>query len=283
MYKNISNPMALLLSIIGTFIIGIIDYFTGIEIRIFPLYFIPILIAAWYIGKAGALSVCLLVTVVWISSMYLGGRHYSHDYIWAINFVTQGSAFVVVALLIVELRDALKRERALSRTDTLTGLSNSRSFYEKASSVLSLCHRNRRPITLAYVDLDNFKHANDTLGHLHGDDLLCKVADVFNENLRSSDLIARMGGDEFVILLPETTAENARIVLEKVRQHLVQAPQFQICSVTASIGAISYSQAPLDVELMLKSADELMYKVKNASKNRVFVESIQREEGDKPC
>lgn len=207
--------------------------------------------------------------------MYYGGRSYSHSYIWGINFFTQGSVFFIIALLISTLKDALKRERSLSRTDSLTGLSNSRSFYEQAAGVLMLCNRNLRPATLAYIDLDNFKHANDILGHLKGDDLLQIVAQVFSENLRSSDITVRMGGDEFAILLPETTARDAGTALEKVRHLLAQNPQFQVCSVTASIGAVTYTQAPSDISVMIKAADALMYKVKANGKNYVLVETIQ--------
>lgn len=275
MSRIIANPIIFLLITVGILIIGYIDYLSGVEIRIFPLYFIPLVAASWYVGKVAALSLSFLVTIVWAVSMYFGGHVYSHVYIWGVNFFTQGSSFVIITLLFSSLHDAFEREYALGRTDMLTGLSNSRSFFEQASSVLSLCHRNGRPVSLAYIDLDNFKCANDTLGHLHGDDLLRKVADVFNENLRASDLVARMGGDEFVILLPETNAGDARTVLEKIRQRLGQEPNFEVCSVTVSIGAVSYSQAPSDIGPMVKSADEIMYKVKNTSKNNILVESIQ--------
>lgn len=262
-------------SVAGVLIIGIIDYRTGIEIRVFPLYFLPIVISSWFIGKSSAVFTAFLSSLAWAAAMYYGGRNYSRAYIWGINFLTQGTTFIVIALLVSYLRDALKRERSLSRTDSLTGLSNSRSFYEQAAGVLMLCNRNLRPVTLAYVDLDNFKHANDILGHLKGDELLRIVARVFSENLRSSDITARMGGDEFAILLPETTAQDAGTALEKIRHRLAQNPQFQVCSVTSSIGAVTYTQAPTDINVMIKAADELMYKVKANGKNYVLVETIQ--------
>jgi diguanylate cyclase (GGDEF)-like protein len=274
MKQNISKLVVYLLSTAGILIVGIIDYITGVEIRIFPLYFIPVVIAAWFIGIGGVLSLSLIAAVVWMTSMYFGDVNYSHISIWVINFVTQGGAFVVVGLLVAKLNDAFKREHDLSRTDPLTGLCNTRCFYENASTVLSLCHRNMRAITLAYIDLDNFKHANDTHGHLHGDELLRSVAKIFNENLRASDVVARIGGDEFVILLPETGADDARSTLDKIRHCLAQMPQFQACSVTASIGAVSYSQAPADIGPLVQSADEIMYKVKNMNKNNVLIESI---------
>ena len=217
----------------------------------------------------------ILATAVWIATMYLGHRQYSRGYIWGINFFTQGTAFLVVSLLVADLHKALNREQKLSRVDNLTGLSNSRSFHEKASAVLSLCHRNEKPVTLAYVDMDNFKHANDTHGHLYGDGLLKILAAVFHENLRTSDLSARMGGDEFVVLLPETRADDAGVVLEKIRRNVEEHPDFNACGVTVSIGAISYSHSPSEIGPMIKSADDVMYKVKKTGRNRIFVDNIE--------
>lgn len=258
----------------GVALIGWIDYITGIEMRVFPLYFLPLVTAAWYFGLSGAIVASILVTAVWTLAMYGGGRVYSHTYIWVINFLTMETAFVVVALLVAKLRQAVIREQALSRTDQLTGLANSRAFFELAEGSLSLCFRHKRPITLAYVDLDNFKRANDTMGHQHGDVLLRGVADIFRENLRSSDICARMGGDEFVVLLPETGETKARTALEKVGAQIALSPQFLTCNVTASIGAVSYPVANTTLQDMVKAADTLMYKVKASRKNYVLVETV---------
>lgn len=263
-------------SLLGMLLVGYIDFATGIEIRLFPLYFLPLLLATWFFGRAGALTASAAAAMVWVISQYLSGRHYSHLYIWVFNFVTQGATFVTVSFLISWLHDNLRQERARSRTDQLTGLANSRSFYAQAEAILTLCHRNLRPVSLAYLDLDNFKHANDTRGHEQGDALLRKVAEVLISSLRASDIPARIGGDEFVILLPDTAAADARTVLEKVRSRLEQTPQLRACSVTASIGAVSCAQAPTDIHALLKTADELMYGVKRAGKNHVRIQSVTR-------
>ncbi|MGA1265060.1 MAG: GGDEF domain-containing protein [Prochlorothrix sp.] len=172
------------------------------------------------------------------------------------------------------LKESLEREYRLGRIDPLTNLPNSRLFYEEALLLLNLCHRNGRSVTLAYVDLDNFKAVNDTLGHLQGDDLLRQVADAFRNNFRASDLIARMGGDEFIILLPETAATDAEVLLKYFLDCIVALPQFQACAVTASIGAVSCGVAPTEIEQILGAADQLMYSVKRTGKNRVVVEMM---------
>lgn len=262
-------------SIAGVLAVGFIDYKTGVEIRVFPLYFLPIVLSSWFAGRFSALLTVFLSAFIWMEAMYWGGRNYSHSYIWGVNFFTQGSVFVIIAMLVSHLKDALKRERSLSRTDYLTGLSNSRSFHEQAAGVLLLCHRNLRPVTLAYVDLDNFKHVNDVLGHDQGDELLRIVARIFSENLRASDIKARMGGDEFAILFPETTGRDAGPALEKIRHQLTQTPQLQSVSVTASIGAVSYARAPEELNVMIKAADDLMYQAKANGKNHVLVKTME--------
>ncbi len=265
---------AAFLSILGVFAVGFIDYLTGIEIRAFPLYFFPLMIAAWHLGKIGSLLISLLAAITWIVAMYFGGREYSRAFVWVVNFFTQFSAFILVSLIVVRLKDALINEQFISRTDKLTGLLNSRAFYEQSHTLLKLCQRHERPLTLAYIDLDNFKNANDTLGHLHGDFLLGKVGSVLKASLRSSDLVGRLGGDEFAILLPEMSPTSAREALENIRSRIEEIPELISCAVTASIGVVSYIETPSDINQLIKTADELMYKAKKMGKNYVIAEKF---------
>jgi diguanylate cyclase (GGDEF)-like protein len=268
----IRKPYVGVAAFLGILLVGLVDHLSGTEIRVFPLYFLPLIPAAWVFGRTGAVSGSLLATFVWAASLYVAGRPYSHTYIWVINCVTQGVTFLVVSLLIAGLRKSLLRERILSSSDVLTGLANRHSFYTQAGIALALCQRSQKPVSLAYMDLDNFKQVNDTRGHASGDDVLRKVGEILVSCLRTSDVAARVGGDEFVILLPDTTAESARIVLEKIRARLAEAPDVQAFSVTASIGAVSYAQAPTDITVMIKAADELMYRVKGGGKDGIQIQ-----------
>ncbi|HEX6928668.1 MAG TPA: diguanylate cyclase [Gammaproteobacteria bacterium] len=270
-----SHWMTYLLIGIGVLAVAAVDYLTGTELRVFPLYFIPLLLAAWYLPRVPALVAALIVTGAWAFVNFLTGRDYSQAWIWFFNTGMQAVVFLLVTLLFARVRDSLRLERELSRTDPLTGLPNSRSFFERAGSVLAICHRDSQPATLAYIDLDNFKNANDRLGHQAGDALLRKVADVLNENLRSSDIAARLGGDEFAVLLPETGEETAAIALEKVRSRLASDESFLKGEVTASIGAIACRAAPKDINFMIKAADRIMYRAKAAAKDHVIVQGME--------
>jgi diguanylate cyclase (GGDEF)-like protein len=274
MTKNFSKNWASFLAIFLLFVVGYFDYLTGIEIRVFPLYFIPLMFAAYYLTKLELILLSILASTIWIASMYLSGRGYSNFYVWIVNFFTQGAAFLIVSVMYSSLTAALEREKIFSRTDKLTGLLNSRSFCEESATKLNLCNRNILPISLAFIDLDNFKNANDTLGHLHGDKLLVIVSDIFKKNLRSCDLIARMGGDEFAILLPTISVSGATTAFKKIHRLIEESPDLSSSKVTASIGVITTNKFPNDLAILIKAADELMYKVKNKGKNHMIVESI---------
>jgi diguanylate cyclase (GGDEF)-like protein len=124
--------------------------------------------------------------------------------------------------LLLKLKSAYERERTLSRIDPLTGLANRRFFLELTQIELDWCRRHQSPLTIAYVDIDNFKTVNDTLGHQTGDRLLSEVSKTLKENVRSIDIAARPGGDEFVIMFPELESSKAQDVLNRLLSHLAE-------------------------------------------------------------
>ena len=174
--------------------IGWFDYVSGIELRVFALYFAPISLVAWHFGRVDACVASVLCSVTWLVSNALAGQQYSHPAYWVANTLVQAASFVTVGMLIANLRSAIRRERGLSRTDALTDLLNTRAFYEDAGHLLALCRRKGHPVTLAYIDLDDFKVVNDTRGHPAGDGLLRRVADALRTSTRPSDSCARLGG-----------------------------------------------------------------------------------------
>ena len=252
----------------GIVVIGAIDYISGVELRVFPLYYLPISLAAWHLGRTSALIAAALGALSWFGSNWLAGLQFSHPLLWLANTLVQGASFAVVGVLISSLKDALARERALSRTDVLTALPNSRAFYEEAGRILALCRRKGRPVTLAYLDLDNFKTVNDTLGHKCGDDLLCAVADQLRHAVRPSDLAARLGGDEFVVLFPELGPAGAPAALERLRAAVTEVRPAGV-HVTLSVGGVTFMTADPGIEQMVHEADAQMYRAKTAGKDHL--------------
>jgi diguanylate cyclase (GGDEF)-like protein len=170
--------------------------------------------------------------------------------------------------IVTRLREARARALDLADEDRLTGLLNWRGFERAARTEVEHCRRYGRPLTLAYIDLDNFKEVNDARGHPEGDELLRLVARVLRGG-RAADIPARLGGDEFALLLPETDEGHARVVLDRVRGELLAAFAGQGVPVSVSIGAACFAQPP-DLEMLLRRADALMYDVKRAGKNAVL-------------
>jgi diguanylate cyclase (GGDEF)-like protein/PAS domain S-box-containing protein len=171
------------------------------------------------------------------------------------------------------LRDSqdalLEAEKKLARCDALTGLANRRAFYERAEQERKRAARYRRPLSLAYLDLDNFKQVNDTQGHETGDQVLVCVAAVFGKNLRSEDMAARLGGDEFALLLPEAGDAAAAFVIHKVHRLLTAAMHEKKFPITFSLGLITFDPVPENTEQMVQKADDLMYEVKRQGKNAI--------------
>jgi len=248
------------------------DYASGTELRTYPLYFGPVALLAWHAGHRGNAVASILSVTAWGAANWLAGMQFTNQAIWPANALVHGSAFLLVGYLIARLQHSVVQQRQLSRTDSLTGLRNSRAFYDEAPPLLALCARRGRPVTLAYLDLDSFKAVNDELGHQAGDDMLRRVADRLRDSLRPSDMSARLGGDEFVVLFPELDREGAQVALERLRSGVAEAAHAPSRAVSVSIGAVTLAGGPFDLEAMVHQADELMYKAKSLGRNRVAVQ-----------
>lgn len=160
----------------------------------------------------------------------------------------------------------------LSTHDPLTGLYNRRKFDELVGLEVDRCYRSRNPFSLLMVDMDNFKHINDTFGHPVGDLVIKKFARLLNKPLRRTDMIARFGGDEFGILLPETSQEEALEVAEMLRHGIatteIAMPIGRI-KVTASIGLITFPETVADRDKLESAMDVALYKAKKRGRNCV--------------
>lgn len=182
----------------------------------------------------------------------------------------------------LELRLSLRREKELARIDALTSVPNRRAFYEVLQRERHRLQRNARPLTIAYVDLDNFKEVNDNFGHKAGDSVLMTVASVMAGGLRKADVVARLGGDEFAILLPETNADAARQVMTKLHLRLMASMAQNGLPVTFSIGAVTFTVALESPEDLLQKADELMYFVKLHGKSNIRFETVSETSAPDP-
>jgi diguanylate cyclase (GGDEF)-like protein len=249
--------------------LGIVDYLAAPELDFSIFYLIPVSLIAWLGGEWLGVAASVLSALAWLVDDVASGQIHSNYLAACWNVATRLGFFLVASWSLSALRKTLRREQALARTDPMTGAINKRFFYDLAQMEINRSRRYRRPLTVVYIDLDNFKAVNDLFGHSTGDQALRVVVSHAQRHLRKTDLVARLGGDEFAFLLPETGQTAAQTAITKLHSILLDEMQRNGWPVTFSIGVLTCVDAPDTVEDMLKMADDLMYSVKNNWKNAI--------------
>jgi len=163
-----------------------------------------------------------------------------------------------------------------SITDGLTGIKTRRYFWEALSAEWKRASRSGRPFSVVLIDLDKFKDVNDTRGHLEGDLVLARVGRLLEQKCRQSNVVARYGGDEFIILMPETTIEQAHVLAERLRLWLATDPMLEEHRITGSFGVASFPVHGFAVEDLIRVADAGMYIAKHAGGNQVSTSEPSR-------
>ena len=267
--ETISAPAWIATGLIVLVLIGVADALTGHEVALSIFYLIPIFLVTWYAGRKPGVVISIIGALIWLIADIYDRQLYSQPYILFWNTFVRLAFFLIVALLIPALKE-LEREKHTARTDDLTGTANRRSFFETAGLEIERSKRYQHPFTLAYIDLDGLKTANDRFGHRVGDEILCAMVNRIHTELRNTDFLARLGGDEFALLLPETNQEAARSVISKIQSSLADEMQKNNWSVTFSIGVITCLNASITTDELVKRADTAMYAVKKNGKNGVL-------------
>lgn len=234
-----------------------------------PFYALPITLASWYGSKRTGVLLALLSVVVLMSAKSVASQDYAGTQEYMIQCVSYAIAYVVLAVLVTNFRSVHRVESTAADTDNLTGIYNSRGFYAELANELVRSIRYNHVFSLAYLDIDNFKYVNDTLGHFEGDRLLVEVATCLKTSLRQTDIAARIGGDEFACLFPETEQEEAKAAFAKADELLRKRMKERGWPVSFSVGLVTFATLPNDIKEALKVADELMYSIKNGNKNNV--------------
>ncbi len=249
--------------------LGFADYLTGHETSFSIFYLSVVMMAGWFVGRGYAFFISVLSAMVWLAADIYAGHYYSHQLIPIWNGVIWLGFFLVIGYFLTEIRFLLEREKATARTDYLTGIINRRYFYELLSLEMAKTRRFHHPFTVAYIDVDNFKQVNDTMGHRTGDVLLMMIASAIKKNLREIDVVARLGGDEFAVLMTETDGEQARTGMNRIQSYWSSMMLEHRLNASLSIGVVTCMQVPDDLEDLIKMADNLMYAAKRKGKNMV--------------
>jgi diguanylate cyclase (GGDEF)-like protein len=262
-------------AIAAVLLIGLIDYVTGAEASVAPLYLVPIALATWFVSLRAGLLLAGLCAVIRLQDLWLTTHHYAQPLTPYWNGIVELGFFVVVALLLARLRTTAAYWATLAQTDPLTGMLNRRAFTEMATLELARAERYQRSLTLAYLDIDDFKKVNDEGGHDYGDRLLVEIAQTLKHNLRAFDMVARYGGDEFVLLLPETGDDAADLVLEKLMAAFRLTTRGR-WPASLSIGAVTINGPRTTLDRLIQQADKLVYTAKQEGKNRIRHRRLHR-------
>jgi diguanylate cyclase (GGDEF)-like protein len=249
-------------------LIALIDHATGPQFSCSIFYLLPVAACAWWGGFSDGILLALAGSVAWFTVEHLENPAIGPaPAMW--NGVVRFGTLALVCSLVSRLHAGVLREWTLARTDPLTGAANARTFYEEAVASTDRLRKSKQPLTLAYLDLDDFKKLNDRFGHAAGDEALQKVVTTIQQNLRKTDLLARLGGDEFSLLLPGEGPEGAVALLTRLQRVVAQEMSQRGWPVTLSVGAITFLRPGWDVHRMIQHVDELMYGAKRQGKGRV--------------
>jgi diguanylate cyclase (GGDEF)-like protein len=218
------------------------------------------------------------VVFVNVSPFPFGAAPPAPGWMVVFNLIMFFHTLILTVLIVAMSKERLELEQRMkAQTDPLTGALNRRAFMTRGARLAARHAHERAPLSLLFLDLDHFKSLNDRYGHLAGDDVLMKFVQVVHDNIRPTDFLFRIGGEEFCCLLPRTRADQAHTVAERIRH------QFDVASVlvagtpvkaTVSIGIASTEAVGYDIDTLMRKADMAVYAAKRQGRNRVVIAAV---------
>jgi diguanylate cyclase (GGDEF)-like protein len=261
-------------SLLFILFIDFLDFLIGGLLHLSVFLLAPVALVTWNVGLKSGLLISILSASYLIVDYLIHPFLNPHPWIVLWNTAAVISYFAAVCYILTALKVELEKTYQKSKIDALTGLLNSSTFFEAAEAERERSIRYGHPFSLCFLDLDNFKKVNDTHGHLMGDKLLKKVSAILKNEVRSSDLVGRIGGDEFVVLFPETGPEVAGDLSFKLQRAVGEGIKEETPLVTISMGVVTYFDIPEKIDDIVHAADLLMYEAKKAGKNLLRSKTI---------
>jgi len=260
--NKLPKSLIILLSILLVAVVGYIDYLISQGFSMSIFYLLPISLVTLFAGGILGVAFSIVCATIWLVNDLRGELFYSSPFIPYWNAIVRLGIFLFVTYIL----SALKREGHFARTDFLTGVPNRKHFIEIGSDLLT---KSIVPFTIVYIDLDNFKDINNKYGHYTGNIALQVVAHTISSNLRINDVVARFGGDEFGILLPDAGYEESELIIQRIQKEIIEITKEKSFPVTLSIGMITFTAPANNIIEALRQTDELMYSVKRTGKNAI--------------
>ncbi|MDD5307227.1 MAG: GGDEF domain-containing protein [Deltaproteobacteria bacterium] len=246
------------LAILIVALCGTLEYLSGQDVTLTALYLFPIVMATLVGGRFIGVGVSLLSSATYLfvtTRLVPAAVHTAWPYVSAAAMFVP---FVFITVLLAKVKGEFDEERERARTDRLTRLANDRFFLDRASAELSRLRQMGPPLTLAMVKFESLKEITERFGRRASDEALLAAAQVLQRVMRKADLAARMGGDRFAVLLPDTNEEAAKVFLRRLQDHLVAIMEKHAWPPLFRVGAATFVKPPASLDAMVGSVTDLM-------------------------
>jgi len=259
-----------LLGLLGLPILLLLDQRFGIYAEPVVLCGVYVGLTAWLWGRSAGYVAALGASAIIVGTvrLHLPADAPAAAIVWLVT--ARPAGFFASAHILATLRAALDRERLAARRDMLTGVDNRLAFEEKAENAVRRAKRKRSSLTMAFIDCDDFKAVNDTLGHEAGDELLRVIGQTLRLNVRPEDVVARVGGDEFAVVFHDCKTQCPHVAVRRLRRVVSQELKIRGWNVTLSIGVATFKSVSGTYRDILRAADKLQYSAKATGKNAVL-------------
>lgn len=270
---RVSTPTAVAAGVLAVAAVIALDVWLGPGWSLGLLYSLPIAFIAWRLGMVAGLVAAVAAALGWHLFVDLPAE--ADAAIALTGTAARAMSYAIVAVLVAEMRALFEHERGLARHDGLTGALIGRSFRDVLDREVAMARAQRRSLALAYIDLDDFKQVNERAGHAAGDDLLCAFANAARAAMGPLDQLARIGGDEFVVLFVGHSGRERRVI-ERFHLSVVAALAQGAEPISCTLGGIvlpaGQSADPRD---LVRRADAAMFEAKRAGKGGVRVIELE--------
>jgi diguanylate cyclase (GGDEF)-like protein len=257
-------------------LLGWLRHSTEAEYAFAMAAIVPVLLVAWTGGFIQGSIVAVIASTIWTGADIFSGQAFSEPWIPFANGITRLATYCFIAYLTARVRTLLLREAEMATQDPLTGLLNGRMVLAIGEIEARRARRYAHPMTVMFLDLDNFKQLNDTRGNKAGDEVLKAFANALRRTLRSTDVVGRIGGDKFVVVLHEIDADAAAQTGQRVAS-TVPAAVAGLAPITMSVGIAWFEHPSDDFRTMIDAADALMHEAKRAGKGRIRTQLFAKE------
>lgn len=252
--------------IILELIISLLDYVVKIDLSFAPLYLLPILCVTWLDKRRSGLILSLIGS---LGELMADMSVISNPLIPYWRFLVQLAFYILIVYLVSYSKSESHKNLQLARIDHITGVYNRRFFLFLAQREINRLQRFNRPVTIMSIEINSLQNFNQKWGFHQGDQLLHTVADTIVDNIRLTDIVARLGDNEFVILFPESDYQSAQIPINRIREKLLIVLDQSAGAATFSMGAVTFPHQILSVQQMIEQADSLLATAQKKGKNQL--------------